>query len=47
MYNIYKYIIFINNWYRYSSSFWTEYFYKYYNDIIIDMYEDLSRTFEY
>ena len=40
-------MILFNNWYRYSSSFWVEYCYKYYNNIIIDMYEDLSRRFEY
>jgi hypothetical protein len=40
-----KIIILFNNWYRYSSSFWVEYFYKYYDDIIMSMYIDITRSF--
>jgi len=47
MYSIDKIIILISHWIRYSSSCWVEYFYKYYNDIITDIYINLSTRIQY
>ncbi len=45
MYTFHQIIKLISNWIRYSSSFWIEYFYIYYNDIVRDMYQILLESY--
>lgn len=35
-------IILFVNWEKYSSTFWVEYYYTFYNDIIRETYESLT-----
>ena len=45
MYTFHQIIKLISNWIRYSSSFWIEYFFIYYNDIVRDMYPILLESY--
>ena len=44
MWIVRKTIIFLTNWFRFSSSSWVEYYYRYYSDIVTDTYRAINEN---